>query len=773
MMKTEIKIAEVMEAKFKVVASSTDLETGIPAILTAGVEKISYRKAFSKRYGEELANAVNNFKAGKPANIIGEEFFNAGGRFGVSILCRALNLLKVDRKIKIAVVKAVFGKVACDYNVVWKAVKDRKYSAMNVIETAHLIPATKWAELGGKGIPHQKGYKVDTPTLLVEYYKNEFGVDAAKKSGTVGTSVTVSREGDVSSKGGYLCQFGEGKYSFPIRNIVSVEFGAIMKALGTDDPTIEKRWVDFNSKGFLRDKDGWMYENTKFNQKAHPDATLYINASETDSSLKRGSVLFFDMGTMDYEEARQKLEETRNMLNDGMTELLGISNMAPTKAAKRNFSAADSKGLELAEIDLSKNSIVVNESKWVDQREIADTKGLNIDNCPLDGLGYMRLSAAKKFLEAYLGIELNDAAVLVANLQMRITGLGGKLFCKIISDEKFDLYMEKVVNGNSKYHVIGEGEAIILGDANCIKLIKEYINSPKEFKDSFNKLKLLVLDVAHYGKSKMNLNIQISNKFSDRETYNDIAVNAVREELSESVRSVAKGENYGKTMDPFSTISDMMCRRKGKKAIMYPAVQKDVIKKVIDKANPIINKGATPVKGCMLALSMDEAPVLMPNVFDQILVSNGDVTEIYASDMIKHRRELFKDGKLHDCYAFKMPSAGKDEHMKCRVVTLMELACRVAVLLQEKVNKKELTVDEAARLAYTRVFDLRFDGTGTVMMANLNVAGNKLAGLDKDFDKIIIITEEKLVEALDAKGVNNCTVIDTTPVKADNKHSLL
>ena len=53
------------------------------------------------------------------------------------------------------------------------------------------------------------------------------------------------------------------------------------------------------------------------------------------------------------------------------------------------------------------------------------------------------------------------------------------------------------------------------------------------------------------------------------------------------------------------------------------------------------------------------------------------------------------------------------------------------------------------------VVNIKFDGSGTVLMCNNNPDANWLAGFDKDFDKVTVITEKDFVELVDKKVNDN------------------
>ena len=134
---------------------------------------------------------------------------------------------------------------------------------------------------------------------------------------------------------------------------------------------------------------------------------------------------------------------------------------------------------------------------------------------------------------------------------------------------------------------------------------------------------------------------------------------------------------------------------------------------------------------------------------------NDGVFEMYSADMLRNRRELFVDymnNRLDEIasyckfnfVAMKYPSQGRHEHLRATLVTLEELAIRAGYGYQLLVQNG-MDLDEAAKLAYMVVFNTKFDGAGTILMCNSNIAANWLAGFDKDFDKLTIITSRGFV----------------------------
>ena len=179
-------------------------------------------------------------------------------------------------------------------------------------------------------------------------------------------------------------------------------------------------------------------------------------------------------------------------------------------------------------------------------------------------------------------------------------------------------------------------------------------------------------------------------------------------------------------MKAFETPDVLMAKVKGD-AINTTIAQKNFIKRVDDAIKPVAKKGAVKMAGCTVAVSMEEAPVIAPNKFFHLLGCFGGVHEMYCSDLVKNRTELFdkylnKNGKLMinalKAVIMKYPSQGANEHLQARFLTLEELVLRIAYGYQLLVNKGVIKVSEAARLAKMMVINIKFDGSGTVLMCN-------------------------------------------------------
>ena len=699
----------------------------------------------TKRFFGEVVNSTFSIEDLNKVEVIKE-----GGK----IVKETLKELGVDYKIRKAVVDAYYAenKRHQDNHNVYELFKKDMFGKMRVIKTITLVPYSD--DFSMPGLSMIPGFKVQSNSLLVRYYEKLWGHLDHIKSGMIGQETSVI-EDSVSVEGGYLQVFNTGKFTAPLNRMLSLEFGALIKALGADDETVESLWKDVHKNGILYDG-RFVYRNTpKFREKVGASGKLYIVAAESPSALKNGSVLMFDMGTNDIRAARAKLEGTRNVLDDKACEIMrkGFSQANAPKYMKRVFSMSAAAAICIGSIDLSKYCIAVKKDKWVDAHDLGK-HSTKLEECPLDGQAFIRLSFILSTLREYFNnMGLTELEVLVSNMQLRLSALAGKSFCKIKDDEIFDVYMEEI-KADPSYEIIGnkDGQCVLIADKNVMKYLAEYLKAGVQI----DQIKLFVMNFSHESKNTVNLGSQTSNKFDFemRDAYDNYVCSQLVRSLNVIIDSAVDGKE-GETMRPFETAVDLVSKVKGKKAIYTSIVQSNLIDVNEQQLSPVAKQGKVKVPGCTLAVSMEEAPVIAKNKFFNLLTCNDGVFEMYSADMLRNRRELFVDymnNRLDEIasyckfnfVAMKYPSQGRHEHLRATLVTLEELAIRAGYGYQLLVQNG-MDLDEAAKLAYMVVFNTKFDGAGTILMCNSNIAANWLAGFDKDFDKLTIITSRGFV----------------------------
>ena len=698
-----------------------------------------------------------------------DEIIEGGGK----LIIEAAKKMDVSKTILDAVIEGYHtggSKFAHSSEYLYKLINEVKYGKQIAVKTFTIVD--EFNECRQSAIQAVPGYKVASTSLLLRDFVKENGYYKKKRNGLLGSTVSI-KKGATVIEGGYDQSFGD-KVTHPAMNVLSLEFGAMINAHGCESNLVLDRWDDIHERGILYDGKG-LYSNTVMNRRRVTNAKLFIVASESPSGLKEGSVLMFHMGTNDYDEAKIRFENRKNYLEDGAVEIMirGYKEDKAGKYVKRSNSMACANAITLGAIDLTKYKMLVRKKAWVDGHDMLQ-KVDNLVDMPLDGQAFGRLSffvdlASKKFK-----VTVNEFDVLMANEQSRSTAVANKMFLKMRTDELMDEY-EASINLN-EYAVIGnpDGPTVIITDENVTKLLHEYLNSGVQL----DQIKLLTMNFSHESGNRVNNSAQTSNKFGAeyRDEFDNFMVRQEETEIITALKEILAGDEGGE-MTAFSTPDVLMAKIKGDEAINTTIAQKNFIKRVDDAIKPVAKKGAVKMAGCTVAASMEEAPIIAPNKFFHLLGCFGGVHEMYCSDLIKNRAELFdkylnKNGKLMinalRAIVMKYPSQGANEHVQARFVTLEELALRIAYGYQLLVNKGVMKASEAARLAKMMVVNIKFDGSGTVLMSNVNPDANCLAGFDKDFDKVTVITEKDFVALVDKKiDDNKKTLPDGRVVKLE------
>lgn len=698
-----------------------------------------------------------------------DEIIEGGGK----LIIEAAKKMGVSKTILDAVIEGYHtggSKFAHSSEYLYKLLNEVKYGKQIAVKTFTIVD--EFNECRQSAIQAVPGYKVASTSLLLRDFVKENGYYKKKRNGLLGSTVSI-KKGTTVIEGGYDQSFGD-KVTHPAMNVLSLEFGAMINAHGCESNLVLDRWDDIHERGVLYDGKN-LYSNTFMNRRKITNAKLFIVASESPSGLKEGSVLMFHMGTNNYDDAKVKFENRKNYLEDGAVEIMirGYKEDKASKYVKRSNSMACANAITLGAIDLTKYKMLVRKEAWVDGHDMLQ-KVDNLVDMPLDGQAFGRLSFFVDLASRKFKVAVNEFDVLMANEQSRSTAVANKMFLKMRTDELMDEY-EASINLD-EYAVIGnpDGETVIITDANVTKLLNEYLNSGVQL----DQIKLLTMNFSHESGNRVNNSAQTSNKFGAeyRDEFDNFMVRQEETEIITALKEILAGDEGGETT-AFSTPDVLMAKIKGDEAINTTIAQKNFIKRVDDAIKPVAKKGAVKMAGCTVAASMEEAPIIAPNKFFHLLGCFGGVHEMYCSDLIKNRAELFdkylnKNGKLMinalRAIVMKYPSQGANEHVQARFVTLEELVLRIAYGYQLLVNKGVMKVSEAARLAKMMVINIKFDGSGTVLMSNVNPDANCLAGFDKDFDKVTVITEKDFVALVDKKiDDNKKTLPDGRVVKLE------
>lgn len=660
-----------------------------------------------------------------------------------------------DLGVRPCIIKEVMSSYAIRKNVkhsIYEYIKEEKFRTKRIVNNFILVPSSEEDGLKAE-LDVIKTFKVFNNSLLLESLERKFGTDKSIKSGFV-DAVAENNDNKYVSSGGYYAEF-KGSYTAPINNVISMDFSELVR--NTEEESYLRLWRSVMNYGVLYDGKN-LYEVNKRNIK-RPGVKLYVLANVTASGLKAGSILLVNMGSMSPKEARSEIEWEKNLLNDRMAEIMlaGYSSDKSDKYMKRHYSVDGASGIYLGYVDLNKYSIIIKKTPFKDNHDLNGYS--KISDEVLDGLAYIALDFLKEVAERKFGRIFSEDEILNSNIQMRMSALAGKSFMKCRSRRLFDSYVKTAMENPEEYYVLGKGTPVIFTDTNVFKLFKEYMKSDVEI----DRIKLIAMDCAHESSGKVKLGAQTSNKFDElfREKYNAIVKRKVEDNIKEIINEVLEGKT-GK-IKPFETLSETLTKVLGKNAIYSSIVQKDLINRIDQMISPISKKGSVKIKGHTLAVSMEEGVVINKNLFFNTLTTFNGIFEVFSMEL---QNEL-------DAVILKYPSSGKYEYLKARCVTVEEMLCRIAYGYELKVRSGELGFEEASALAGELSFNYIFDGEGTVLMANSNIAAIWLAGFDKDFDKITVVTDNDFVELIKEVNVDAATLIINEAAKETRKYSMI
>ena len=636
------------------------------------------------------------------------------------------------------------------------------------------------------------GYLGVPNTIFLRNFKEKHGCNEDIKQVAFGET---SEWNGPSRKSGYQSLLGpDRRQDYVMNDIIFVLLEELI-----NDPDCDVRIFEDTIKesGVFVCEDK-LYVNNSHNREAlkGKDFKAYRMVGATNSGNKKGSLIFVTSDS--YNEALAELKEEEadkdvtlkfldsmalnsNIENSGAWAIYnnniaadGLKESHLRKLFVRHNAGSMAGGTNPGSIDLKKNSVLIfhkglkNCSDWVDFEDLKkklSKKDMKVLEEVLDGQAMISAQFLADLLNTYFDVDnITEGTILRGGFQLRGTGLQIKSFTRTKTKEMMKLLVriiKEVFEEGKDFTIIGQGETVFITDKNAAKVFypaptdgsyvarKDVPVEEMQYSNDLQEIRLVIMMGSEISGTSANVSAQLINKLDDEKLFGKF-VAAMSDKAIENVKTSVKEKItnlYSQPMKPFEPLATVAGKGVGEKGKYLSIVHRDLAHSAVSMISPILNKAKVEIKGTNLAIAMEELPVISEALFPHVLdVDKKGNFEIYSQNAIKNRRKLLVENPDGEVIVIKYPSAGPDEYVMGKLVSSTEVRVRIAMFYMVKATLGEISMAEAAELMEEVLVNYLNDGYGTALFGDFNILGSKLAGLDKDFDHIVLITEKAVVD---------------------------
>lgn len=379
-----------------------------------------------------------------------------------------------------------------------------------------------------------------------------------------------------------------------------------------------------------------------------------------------------------------------------------------------------------------------------------DLKVLNIDidNYTYDGFALCS-TKLNKDLFAAKGFNISDQLARMIAPQARMDALLMKVFAEALDQDminKVSEYLQKKYS--NKCHVYGNGPISLVIDSNAAKMINN-----KQL--ATQACTYYILDIAKHSNS--NTSGQMLDKLNDvYDLTSFMGVKAYETLDMCNDRKLDVGVKVSKKGNILGTAQEKILALNSEEALTDEAVIKTVMNDSIKKSTSMLTKLSVNIDAHFGRALFDATKLLTDGKLEYVLGYREDIkaVEVFYNDILIEKEEAIrvieedetlsnseKTAKLDDIltgFMIKYPCSPKREFQLTRCLTTREVTLRTNVLARQY----NLTHEEH-NMTLRYINNTPF---GTVKIAPVNGMKNKLAGMDTDYDGVVIVLEKELVD---------------------------
>ena len=543
--------------------------------------------------------------------------------------------------------------------------------------------------------------------------------------------------------------------------IVLIRFSNDMQIIGS--MTSEEIVESVISQGLTIDKDKVVIG--KADKGTHIDALIW-----TPSNERNGQILFT---SLDPNEAWDKLEAIGG--GSISRKLAGKMSVAKFKKIASRLGLFATPAVEFTQVGTDRHGLLVLDHELLSEedfntvnKEILAKVGVEIDAKQWDGAAFFSADLALEGLKN-LGMKRIDIKkALMFAFQLRVSQVYAKVFGEALHQSimnkmaKFiieELDKLETTTGKKLYRIYGNKNSIsMILDGNAAKIVDLDQDAKEEG------MTVYLLDIAKGSESATAT--QMTDKFAifNKEATAEFLFNRGKKDCLDYAKSI--GDNncslLGEDINVWQTLLNI-----GKNAPADSQIAFDIysdqyiiskmLKDTSKKHEAAYKKGRVSIASEFERALFDSTYLLTNGAINSILkVTELGAIECYSTDILERFNKeieaietndnlsaIEKTAKLDEILTgavIKYPTPGREEIELVRFKTEREIRATIMTYVNDGI------IDQAtARLVFNY---FSFTSYGVIKIAADNALKHKLAGMDTDYDGVVVILEKELVDIL-------------------------
>lgn len=543
--------------------------------------------------------------------------------------------------------------------------------------------------------------------------------------------------------------------------IVLIRFSNDMQTIGS--MTSEEIVESVISQGLTINKDKVVVG--KADEGTHIDALIW-----TPSNERNGQILFT---SLDPNEAWDKLEAIGG--GSISRKLAGKMPVAKFKKLASRLGLFATPAVEFTQVGTDKHGLLVLDHELLSEedfntinKEILAKIGVEIDAKQWDGAAFFSAELALDGLKNLGMNRIDIKKALMFAFQLRVEQVYAKVFGEALH--------QSVLNKMSKY-IIQELDKIedttgkklyrIYGNENCISMILDgnaakIVDLDQDAKEEG--MTIYLLDIAKGSES--GTATQMTDKFAifNKEATAEFLFNRGKKDCLDYAKSI--GDNdcslLGEDINVWQTLLNIGKSTPADSKIAFDVfsdqyIVSKLLKDTSKKHEAAYKKGRVSIASEFERALFDSTYLLTDGSINSILkVTELGAIECYSTDILERFAEeieaietndnlsdIEKTAKLDEILTgavIKYPTPGREEIELVRFKTEREIRATIMSYVEDGI------IDQATARIVFNYFS--FTSYGTIKIAADNALKHKLAGMDTDYDGVVVILEKALVDIL-------------------------
>ena len=543
--------------------------------------------------------------------------------------------------------------------------------------------------------------------------------------------------------------------------IVLIRFSNDMQTIGS--MSSEEIVESIISQGLTIDKDRVVVG--KADEGTHIDALIW-----TPSNERNGQILFT---SLDPNEAWDKLEAIGG--GSISRKLAGKMPVAKFKKLASRLGLFATPAVEFTQVGTENHGLLVLDHELLSTedfnnigKEILAKIGVEIDAKQWDGAAFFSAELALDGLKNLGMNRIDIKKALMFAFQLRISQVYAKVFGEALHQSVLNKMSRYIIQELDKIEATtGKKLYRIYGNENCISMILDgnaakIVDLDQDAKEEG--MTVYLLDIAKGSES--GTATQMTDKFAifNKEATAEFLFNRGKKDCLDYAKSI--GDNdcslLGEDINVWQTLLNI-----GKSAPADSKIAFDVfsdqyivsklLKDTSKKHEAAYKKGRVSIASEFERALFDSTYLLTDGAINSILkVTELGAIECYSTDVLERFAEeieaietndnlsdIEKTAKLDEILTgavIKYPTPGREEIELVRFKTEREIRATIMTYVNNGV------IDQAtARLVFNY---FSFTSYGTIKIAADNALKHKLAGMDTDYDGVVVILEKALIDIL-------------------------